>query len=526
MENSKIIMRIFAKGFRLKRSIRRKMSSSRRLSNAGDEEVNPRMPDFDEIPGPVASSDDQPQHEEDARSSASRQSSVPEPEMSSEAGSSEDASNAESDAEEYFEEVHGYEIVNIDVAGDDDEDWSDFESRSHFYNSDEDFCNDLEVFNYDASIPPQHTYVSVQAELFPVRASNPIFDHGERLSDFPVMTFSFDAIVFVPEMTVLLKINYSHFRQFQSLDKNNRQVFGVRVAKAKVGTTMEIIEAETLSNPHDQFPIILKCRTKQRFRLCHAASERFQPDAFAPRDVVIMEDALLSYPYEECRCRSLDKIKPKDSRRRQTLLRYNVPSFLSPWPAFVFKQYDPDFLADQILKFFDEKTKVRKKFLAVIPTNPSALSFWLLRYLPLRVQAKQEILSLDTANQRLRTLMTQLKSSEYLMCIGCAAELCRFEDSVSMSLDGPVATYTNPAGYIYNTMTFSRLKADCVEISRTSSAYFSWFPGYAASSISCKQCNHFLGWFFARTERATYPACFYGLSQRNISIFFKRDERV
>ncbi|CAG0885378.1 unnamed protein product [Cyprideis torosa] len=406
--------------------------------------------------------------------------------------------NATSDDDDFdrsgVERLEGF-IPDVMMVGPDDDEVSDDGGLEELDldvtirpNTSRDFCTNFESFSYDLSIPPQHTYVNAEATMNPVHVSAPLFDDGEVVDRFPLLTFPDSAIVVVPEMTLMIKLRGGAYREFVSIDARNRKVMGIRNgSQSRVGTTLELLEIQDSATPDTTRAVILKLKAKQRFKLKRTVP-RQQDDrllvmqsTFLDAEIQIVEDVRLPYPYFECRCRSLDSINPKNKDRKHPMLRYHVPYYLSPWPAWVFKQYDPELLAARVLKYFDEKTKIRKLRPQLVPSDPTALSYWLLRFLPLSRERKLEVLSLNTSIQRLKVLLPFLEE----------VRPCLSHPSIS------------PKG-----------------IEKGVGRGFGSENRYGASGISCYQCQHFLGWFFTATQSNTYPGHFYGIPQCKILMKF------
>ena len=71
-----------------------------------------------------------------------------------------------------------------------------------------------------------------------------------------------------------------------------------------------------------------------------------------------------------------------------------------------------------------------------------------------------------------------LKLQEFtdLSCQNCNAVITKKEHVFSMSVDGPLASYVNPGGFIHDTLTV--VKADHLRKQGSATTEHSWFPGY------------------------------------------------
>ena len=62
-----------------------------------------------------------------------------------------------------------------------------------------------------------------------------------------------------------------------------------------------------------------------------------------------------------------------------------------------------------------------------------------------------------------------------LRCVQCRAVLTKKEHMFSMSVDGPLAAYVNPGGYVHDTLTVT--EAEGLKRQGRASTEHSWFPG-------------------------------------------------
>ena len=60
------------------------------------------------------------------------------------------------------------------------------------------------------------------------------------------------------------------------------------------------------------------------------------------------------------------------------------------------------------------------------------------------------------------------------------------------------SAYVNPSGFVFETLTV--YKAKNILFFGTPNPEYSWFPGYAWTSGSCRNCHHQMGWKFTVTE--------------------------
>lgn len=76
-------------------------------------------------------------------------------------------------------------------------------------------------------------------------------------------------------------------------------------------------------------------------------------------------------------------------------------------------------------------------------------------------------------------------------------------------------------GYVHELFTVKKIQN--VEIIGKSSKKFSWFPGYAWTSIICEkiECRSHLGWFFNSSK--LLPKNFYGIRRDSFKLIKEED---
>ena len=110
------------------------------------------------------------------------------------------------------------------------------------------------------------------------------------------------------------------------------------------------------------------------------------------------------------------------------------------------------------------------------PDDPTAFSYWLSGNLLLPREWRQRMLESWSTVQRLRLLISLLRSMGRMRCAECGAEICGQDQAFCMSKEGPVNAFVNPNGDVHETATF--LHARNLSLYGRSSTEHSYFPGY------------------------------------------------
>lgn len=194
-------------------------------------------------------------------------------------------------------------------------------------------------------------------------------------------------------------------------------------------------------------------------------------------DVKILPEIELGAPLYENRLASLDRLRvcPKneeEAKRQDKVARHE--SALTPWPAWVYHQYNPHRLALKIhhyLRFICSRV-------FNIPTDPTELSFWVAQNLIMKDKVKISLLELDCAINRLQLeakLLSKLQE-KLLICSLCRTVIAKFADVLPMNTEGLQTAYCNPAGAIHETVTCHTAQSLALRPDPPSTLC-SWFPG-------------------------------------------------
>lgn len=127
---------------------------------------------------------------------------------------------------------------------------------------------------------------------------------------------------------------------------------------------------------------------------------------------------------------------------------------------------------------------------------------------------KMELLTIDCPTLRLIRGLQILKEFTELRCVDCEAIITKKRHMFSMSVDGPMAAYVNPGGYVHDTLTVTEAKG--LKKQGTASTENSWFPGYKWTILNCRTCQTHKGWCFEATKKNLLPARFYGLTRAGL----------
>ncbi|PIK49821.1 hypothetical protein BSL78_13323 [Apostichopus japonicus] len=196
--------------------------------------------------------------------------------------------------------------------------------------------------------------------------------------------------------------------------------------------------------------------------------------------------------------------------RRKRRRRHYHEASLTSVPTFVYEMYDSELL------MFHIKSELRSWYegsmsLDAVPASAVDFSYWVASKLPLEDKQRIALLKVESAVQRLRAELNLLKECTVLRCKNCQTHIGNKNDVFSMSLDGPMAAYVNPGGYIHETITL--YKAQNLNLLGRPSTDNSWFPGFAWTILQCRSCASHMGWKFTAVKKKYKPQKFWGLTR-------------
>ena len=95
--------------------------------------------------------------------------------------------------------------------------------------------------------------------------------------------------------------------------------------------------------------------------------------------------------------------------------------------------------------------------MAKLSDDPSDFSFLVASFLPLSNRIKHRLLTCSCALHRLKLELEFLRKCEFLHCIVCRTRLASMSEIIVMSSTGALASYVNPGGIIYETLTLNKM---------------------------------------------------------------------
>ncbi|XP_043674628.1 protein cereblon isoform X2 [Vespula pensylvanica] len=274
-----------------------------------------------------------------------------------------------------------------------------------------------------------------------------------------------------------------------------------------VGTTAEVYEYYDGDLMAGSFR--LKAKGRQRFKILRVIMKGY--DMFSA-NVKILPEVTLNHPFLDYRLASLDhlRVQPTNEQElKQQDFVEKVDSVITPWPSWVYKQYDPVRLSSKIrhhLQFLEKRG-------GNIPKDPIELSFWVAQNVLVDDDERIDLLNYDCAIARLQREIKFLIEDRSFVCIHCDNFIAHQSNMFPMSTEGLQSTYCNGYGVIFETITVYHAEGLKLNMD-TSSTDYSWFPGYAWTTASCNNCYSHMGWKFTAVKNNLKPKAFWGLSRR------------
>ncbi|XP_054276612.1 protein cereblon [Macrosteles quadrilineatus] len=347
-------------------------------------------------------------------------------------------------------------------------------------------------------------------------------------------------VVLMPGQTLPLAVFDSRTINMLENCISNDKTFGVLACWSSerntkvdcIGTTAEIYEY--LPEEGTRLGLRVKACARQRFRLLEGETNRRRAK------VRILPEVKLPDSLEGVKLLSLRRHR---SSPQQRLRCRRADAAVTGWPAFVHEMYNADRLVQQVKEQLSstlisqhDKNKPNEQgapVKLVLPDDPTELSFWVARNVPMKEIHRVMMLKLNSPIQRLRwelKIMQQVAYSEcldaispfwklskqFLCCRSCTNTVGSDSDLFSMSTEGPQSTFVNPNGYLHETITLYKVKS--IYAVGLPSTEFSWFPGYAWTIAKCNHCNHHLGWMFTATKSNLKPLKFWGICRQAILV--------
>ncbi|KAG7190065.1 hypothetical protein KM043_006206 [Ampulex compressa] len=359
---------------------------------------------------------------------------------------------------------------------------------------------------FDLTLPASHSYLGHNLEELRGRT---ILDDGIYMN-LPLLVKQ--SMVLFPGQTLPMTVfDKQIIKMFHTCIQNDRTFGVVRLDDERIvaiGTTAEIYEY-TDGDLVQGFR--LKAKGRQRFKILRVTIHGYNKIS---ANVKILPEITLGPPFLEERLASLDRLRVRITNKEDVKKQERVENFeaiITPWPAWVYRQYDPMRLSSIIrrrLEFIEKRG-------SIIPTDPTDLSFWVAQNLVLSDHERIALLNYDCAISRLQREIKHLVEDKAFVCGRCDSFIGKQSHIFPMSKEGPQGTYCNPAGAIHDTVTLYHAEGLVLNRMRPSTES-SWFPGYAWTIASCKTCNMHMGWKFTAVESDLRPVSFWGLASKNL----------
>ncbi|XP_072027425.1 protein cereblon-like [Amphiura filiformis] len=375
---------------------------------------------------------------------------------------------------------------------------------------------------YDPSLPTAHSYLGSDLEEYSGRT---VLD-DESYITLPLLQLP--GVVLIPGQTLPLHLfNQRIISMMKHVIQNNR-TFGLvhdsrrrltdEMTTVTIGTTAEIYSAKDEEDSGIE-TMRVKATGRQRFRIVDTWR---QADGILMGKVMVLPEIEVTDALVGARLASHNRLKlvpvslmaspgaGGDSVLRQRRKRKLSAANLTWWPPWVYEMYDCDALIfhikSELRSWYEDSLTLEK-----VPANPVDFSYWVASNIPLDDNQRLGLLEINSAVQRLRRILDLLKKCTILVCKGCGQHIANKSDVFCMSLDGPMANYVNPGGYVHETLTLYR--AQNLNLIGRPSTENSWFPGYAWTILQCRHCTSHMGWKFTATKRKMKPEKFWGLTR-------------
>ncbi|KAL9900219.1 E3 ubiquitin ligase component cereblon isoform 1-T2 [Glossina fuscipes fuscipes] len=361
---------------------------------------------------------------------------------------------------------------------------------------------------FDTNLPAEHSYMGSNMN----RVSG--VNYLEVDQHYNMTLFMHQHILFPGE---ILPFMISGSIIDGDIDTQNGFLFGVCFpvlelrAENLYGVTCQIYEKGT----DERGNTLIKSRALQRFAI--KTDDLFGPLEYINDhpmmkcygNVKILPDIYLPEPLKCINMGSMSRFRDNASMK-SLYKRYQIAS--APWPAHIYDQYS---IASIIEK---ARTQLAAHKIHTMPTDPTQLSYWLVRNLHLSENLMHSIFLTNSVNTRLRMIANTFKEEYIFSCRYCSSHIANCRELFAMSKHGVQTQYCNSAGYVHETNTLYQVNNQAILYSGAPSAEFSWFPGYQWHSIVCKVCKHHLGWEFKAVEPNLVPKQFFGISSSSVRV--------
>ena len=132
-------------------------------------------------------------------------------------------------------------------------------------------------------------------------------------------------------------------------------------------------------------------------------------------------------------------------------------------PVWVVCMYDVYRIMRQIRNVLSQLF-MNESGMAKLSEDPSDFSFLVASFLPLSPRVKYKLLTCGCALQRLKLELQFLTNCQFLNCTVCKQKIASTSEIIVMSNTGALATFVNPGGIIYETLTLNKIcgRVTCV----------------------------------------------------------------
>ena len=359
---------------------------------------------------------------------------------------------------------------------------------------------------FDLTLPATHSYLGQNLEELRGRT---ILDDGIYMN-LPLLVK--ESVMLFPGQTLPMTVfDAQTIDMLRTCIQNNRTLGVVSLGYDKmvqIGTTAEIYEC-MYEDPDQGFR--LKAKGRQRFKILRVIMQGYDKIS---ANVKVLPEITLGTPFLDERLASLDHLRmhptsEEDFKKQERV--ENLDAVVTPWPAWVYRQYDPLRLSLKIrkhLQFIQNRG-------SGIPEDPTDLSFWVAQNLLMEDNERIVLLNYDCAISRLQREIKYLVDDKIFVCCNCDSFIGRQSNMFPMSKEGPQGTYCNPAGIIHDTVTL--YQAQGLSLSRhPPSTEYTWFPGYAWTIAMCVNCGTHMGWKFTAVQSTLKPKSFWGLMRKSL----------
>ncbi|XP_068225702.1 protein cereblon-like isoform X2 [Palaemon carinicauda] len=299
----------------------------------------------------------------------------------------------------------------------DEDNWVNYESGD-----DDTVVDDENAEQFDVTLPSRHAYLGETQEL----RGRTVQDENDYVT-IPLLHDNnlLMNLVLVPTqtlpMTVFHPLNISMLRNVIDKDRtfgivHTKYIEGGGSEMAEYGTTAEIYEYQ---EEEGTGALSIKAKGRQRFKLI---STRREMTGLVVAQVKILPEIRMENPFKMMRLQSLDKmvlspaVEAAKVPHAACLDEVRTPKFwhvrrknawLTPWPSWVYNQYDDLLLTRKVIDELKKSTMLQPHLLKV-PSDPQELSHWAAINLPLHDSHRLTLLSLNTPTQRLRYILSVL----------------------------------------------------------------------------------------------------------------------